>query len=85
VVPADAIVVDHPAHLHINLLARARGTGLGRQFMERTMTALARRGVPALHVAVFARNEHALGFYRHLGFRKLWGDGGAAFLGVELR
>jgi ribosomal protein S18 acetylase RimI-like enzyme len=83
--PPDAVVAGHPAHLHVNLLARARGTGLGRDLMERTMSALATRGAPALHVAVSARNEHALGFYRHLGFRELPYDGGAVFLGIDLR
>ena len=29
-----AIVRDHPAHLHIDLLARTRGSGLGRRLIE---------------------------------------------------
>ena len=83
--PADAIVAGHPAHFHVNLLARARGTGLGRALMERTMAALVGCGAPALHVSVSARNEHALGFYAHLGFRELRRDGSAVFLRVPLR
>jgi GNAT superfamily N-acetyltransferase len=82
--PPDEITDGHPAHLHINLLARARGTGLGRELMERTMTALWARGAPALHVAVSARNDRALGFYAHLGFAELHHDVNAVFLGVVL-
>lgn len=82
--PPDDVVAGHPAHLHINLLERGRGTGLGRELMERSMAALAARGAPALHVTVSARNEHALGFYRHLGFEELLTSPSAVFLGTRL-
>lgn len=82
--PPDAVVTGHPAHLHINLLERVRGTGIGRALMERSMAELAARGAAALHVTVSARNANALGFYRHLGFRELQSGPSAVFLGATL-
>lgn len=58
----------YPAHLHVNLLPRAQGTGLGRVLIERLVAQLRSRGVAGLHLGVSATNEPAIGFYRHLGF-----------------
>ncbi len=61
------IVERYPAHLHINLLPRAQGDGLGR----RTIDAWRERvGQPA-HLAVGTRNARAVRFYRAYGFAEL--------------
>ncbi len=61
----------HPSHMHIDLLERARGLGLGRRMMEQVMDALRRRGSPGAHLRVSVLNTPALGFYRRLRFREL--------------
>jgi len=67
----DAIVNGYPAHLHIDLLERARGRGLGRVLIERLLVALRARGSPGVHLEVGVRNTNAQQFYRHLGFTEL--------------
>lgn len=75
----------HPSHIHIDLLARARGLGNGRRMMEAVIETLAARGSPGAHVGVSVRNDRALGFYRRLGFRELLRTGsrtdGTVYLG----
>jgi ribosomal protein S18 acetylase RimI-like enzyme len=68
---AEAVVAAYPAHLHIDLLARARGLGLGRVLIERLLTELRARSVAGVHLGVDPANANAIGFYEHLGFRVL--------------
>ncbi len=67
----NAVVGDYPAHLHIDLLERARGLGMGRALIERQLTALREPGVPGVHLRVAADNANAIAFYEHLGFQTL--------------
>jgi ribosomal protein S18 acetylase RimI-like enzyme len=60
-----------PAHLHINLLPRLQGKGIGAQLIDRWLAAVAALGAPAAHLAVGTRNARAVAFYRHYGFREL--------------
>jgi len=68
---APALARDYPAHLHIDLQERARGSGLGRDLIERLLAELADRGVPAVHLGVDPGNANAIGFYEHLGFHEV--------------
>lgn len=76
---------QYPSHLHIDLLDRAQGQGLGRRMLERVMGALRDAGSPGAHLGVAFPNTTALGFYRKLGFVELErvGDGydGCTYLG----
>lgn len=58
----------YPAELHIDLLPRAQGKGLGRRLTERLWQALRERGVPGVHLGVGAANTNARAFYEHLGY-----------------
>jgi len=60
-----------PAHLHINLLPRLQGRGLGARMIDRWLAAVGALGAPAAHLAVGARNARAVEFYRRYGFREL--------------
>jgi len=71
----DEIVLPYPSHLHIDLLPRAQGHGWGRRMMHTLLDALRADGSPGVHWGVSARNERALGFYRHLGAIELHADG----------
>ena len=70
--PAE-IVDAHPAHLHIDLMPRLQGRGLGRALMSRIFEALRDAGAPAVHLGCSPENTNAIAFYRHLGFRDLMG------------
>ena len=78
----------YPAHLHIDLLPPFQGVGHGRALMETFYAAAARAGAPGVHLTVMAANTRALGFYRHLGFRRLDpaqpGEADVVYLGREL-
>ena len=74
----------YPAHLHIDLQERARGTGLGRTLIERLLTELRGRGVPGVHLGVAAANANAIGFYQHLGFRDVDREPGGLLMGLRL-
>jgi ribosomal protein S18 acetylase RimI-like enzyme len=75
----------YPSHMHIDLLQRARGQGVGRRMMEQMMDRLRQRGSPGAHLCVDALNTPALGFYRRLGFHELARTGtmanGSIYLG----
>lgn len=74
----DALLARYPAHLHIDILPRAQGTGLGRRLMTTLLTALRARGVPGVHLGVGSGNPGAHAFYLRTGFTELrrqdWGS-----------
>lgn len=80
----DAVAVECPAHLHIDLLARVRGQGLGRALVERSLGSLLDRGVSGVHVDVAADNTNGIAFYRHLGFAELEWAASSLFMGIRL-
>lgn len=81
---ADEVLAEHPSHLHIDLLPEAQGDGWGRALMEHLQDRLRTDGSPGVHLGVSTRNERALGFYTHLGWRRLAGDDRSHILGLRL-
>ncbi|PTA69688.1 GNAT family N-acetyltransferase [Deinococcus arcticus] len=57
-----------PAHLHLNLLPRARGHGAGEGLLRAHLQVLAGAGVPGVQLATTAENAAALRLYARLGF-----------------
>ena len=97
--PADAALVDrlhhptrtdagllaaHPAHLHVDLLARLQGQGWGRRVVEAVLHGLAAAGAPGVHLGVDEANTGAHAFYERLGFTALDGPAGARWYGMPL-
>jgi ribosomal protein S18 acetylase RimI-like enzyme len=80
----DAVVAEHPSHLHIDLLPEAQGAGWGRALMVAMHDSLRIDGSPGVHLGVSARNTRALGFYRHLGYQELAANGITHTLGLRL-
>lgn len=74
----------YPAHLHIDLQERARGTGLGRRLVERLLVELRQRGVAGVHLGADEGNANAIGFYEHLGFREVGREPGGILMGLRL-
>ena len=68
---ANEIVEAYPSHLHINLLPRLRGAGIGRRLMEQWLAAVREMGSHGAHLAVGASNRRAIRFYRACGFHEL--------------
>lgn len=67
----DAAVAAAAAHLHIDLLPRAQGQGLGRTLMDHWLELVGGRA----HLGCSPRNIRALAFYDRYGFRRLNGLG----------
>ncbi len=80
----EAVVMRYPAHLHIDLLARARGHGHGRALMEQQLAGLRRAGVSGAHLGVADTNANAIEFYRHLGFDEIARLESSFLMGIRL-
>jgi ribosomal protein S18 acetylase RimI-like enzyme len=63
----DRIVAPFPSHLHIDLLPRLQGRGLGRRLMDRWLETARALGSPGVHLGVDAANARAMRFYRAYG------------------
>ncbi|MEI7744382.1 MAG: GNAT family N-acetyltransferase [Chloroflexota bacterium] len=83
-VAPEEIVGPYPAHLHIDLLERVRGQGLGRSLIEWLLAQLRVRGVRGVHFEVAADNANGIAFYRHLGFAELGPHGNSILMGMTL-
>lgn len=57
-----------PAHVHIDLVPAARGTGAGRGLMEAWFARLREEGVPGCYLQTTAENTRAVGFFERMGF-----------------
>lgn len=81
----DRVLETYPAHLHIDLLERIRGTGTGRRLIERQLQSLADAGATGCHLDVAATNTNAIAFYGHLGWQVLDRSDDGVLMGVSLR
>jgi ribosomal protein S18 acetylase RimI-like enzyme len=61
----------YPAHLHINLLARARGQGAGRKLLNHTVQCCREQQLPGIQLSTTTENRAALRLYESCGFRIL--------------
>ncbi len=66
-----AVVQPYPAHLHLNLLPRLQGRGIGTKLLDRWTGLANARGAKALHVAVNRANVGGASFWRKMGFTDL--------------
>jgi ribosomal protein S18 acetylase RimI-like enzyme len=64
----DKIVVDHPSHLHINLLPRLQGQDFGRRLMDLWLKTMWQMGSRGVHLGVSTTNARAIRFYEAYGF-----------------
>lgn len=75
--PLEPCLQDFPAHLHIDLLPRLQGQGLGRRLMDTLLARFREAGVKGVHWGVDGRNQAALAFYARMGAQVLdrpdWG------------
>ena len=69
-------LVDHPAHLHIDLLPDHQGHGHGRRLIKTWLAAAAAAGAGAVFLNVDPANVRARGFYDRMGFREIPVAGG---------
>ncbi len=77
-------LTEYPAHLHIDLLPRARGLGHGRAMVNQQLESFAAAGVPGVHLGMHPDNLRALKFYQALGFTELTRMHGVLYLAQRL-
>ena len=68
---AEELARRFPSHLHIDMLPRLQGRGLGRRMMDVLIGALRVKGSRGVHLFVSRDNDRALRFYQHLGLTRL--------------
>ncbi|MGL1893808.1 MAG: GNAT family N-acetyltransferase [Spirochaetaceae bacterium] len=82
---------DYPAHLHINLTSKCQGKGIGVKLMNVMEKNLIKNNVKGIHLGVMESKEHAIKFYKKLGFKELKmqyyaeGDPACVFMGKNLK
>jgi GNAT superfamily N-acetyltransferase len=70
-----AVALKFPAHLHLNLLPRLRGRGVGGQLFNEWLTTANEDEEKPAHVAVNRANLGAMRFWERMGFADLTLDG----------
>ncbi|TQV83791.1 GNAT family N-acetyltransferase [Denitrobaculum tricleocarpae] len=68
--PED-VVKHYPSHVHMNLLPRAQGQGIGPALLELWISAARNHGATGLHVGSNRQNARAYGFWQSRGFEPL--------------
>ena len=69
--PPPARITDpYPSHLHINLLPRLQGRGLGQALIDAWLARLAAAGSRGMHLGVSPVNHRAIRFYRAYGLEE---------------
>lgn len=67
----DAVVAEHPAHLHMNLLPRLHRQGVGSRLLGRWFAAAREAGAERVHVGVNPGNPGGLAFWQRAGFERI--------------
>ncbi|HEX7760235.1 MAG TPA: GNAT family N-acetyltransferase [Caulobacteraceae bacterium] len=81
------VVADYPSHLHINLLPRLQGQGVGKLLMDAWLDQVTARGSPGAHLGVASNNVRGIRFYQIYGWQELQlglPDLGSIFFGMKL-
>jgi GNAT superfamily N-acetyltransferase len=63
------VTAKYPAHLHVNVTARARGQRVGEMLVERFVAVVRAARLPGVHV-VTGCGVRNVGFYNRLGFEE---------------
>ena len=81
----DRVLAGHPSHLHINLLPRLQGQGMGKALMDRLLATLRDQGSPGVHLGTTEANVRARRFYEIYGFETVERRAGARSQTVWMR
>ena len=85
----EGVVRSHAAHLHMNLLPRLQGRGIGTSLLDRWISGARQQGAQAVHIGVSALNQEGMRFWASRGFVVLSrtsdpGSSGSVWLGRSL-
>lgn len=80
-----SVVSTSPAHLHLNLLPRAQGKGIGKMLLNAWLERASKLGADAVHVGVNRHNSRAVRFWCAAGFTRLHEHERTVWLGKTIR
>jgi len=80
----EEVVKDYPSHLHIDLLEKAQGRGIGKAMMLLLLDTLREQGSKGVHLGMGAQNSRAFTFYTKLGFTLLDKNDNEWTMGLKL-
>jgi len=80
----EEVVKDYPSHLHIDLLEKAQGRGIGKAMMLLVLDTLREQGSKGVHLGMGAQNSRAFTFYTKLGFTLLDKNDNEWTMGLKL-
>ncbi len=69
--PPRSLTDPYPSHLHINLVPRLQGRGLGQAMIDAWIGRMRELGSPGLHLGVSLENHRAIRFYQAYGLEEL--------------
>ena len=69
--PPQKLIEAYPAHIHMNLLPRLQGQGIGPRLLEAWIDKARAAGGTAAHIGTNRANERASGFWKSQGFQEL--------------
>jgi GNAT superfamily N-acetyltransferase len=78
------VISEYPSHLHIDLLEKAQGRGIGKAMMLLVLETLREQGSMGVHLGMGAQNARAFTFYTKLGFSLLDKNDAEWTMGLKL-
>ncbi|WP_108397803.1 GNAT family N-acetyltransferase [Devosia submarina] len=81
--PAD-LVETYPAHIHMNLLPRLRGKGIGRALVQKWVVQARGAEVRGIHLGASAGNAGGIAFWQKVGFTPVKRTDRTAWFGMAL-
>lgn len=78
------ILADHPSHLHVNLLPRLQGRGVGSRLMGVFLARMKELGSRGVHLGVGGPNTRGRAFYAAYGFTVLEEGAHTVWCGIRL-
>ena len=78
------VISQYPSHLHIDLLEKAQGRGIGKAMMLLVLETLREQGSKGVHLGMGAQNARAFAFYTKLGFTLLDKNDAEWTMGLKL-
>ncbi|WP_113260723.1 GNAT family N-acetyltransferase [Agrobacterium cavarae] len=80
-----AVLQNYPAHIHMNLLERARGTGGGCRLLSMWVEMARSNNIRGIHLGANPENHNGIAFWQARGFSPLAGmPAGTAWFGMSL-
>ena len=80
-----SVLQNYPAHIHMNLLERARGTGGGCRLLSMWVEMARSNNIRGIHLGANPENHNGIAFWQARGFSPLAGmPAGTAWFGMSL-